>query len=50
MLKDLTETAILINKGKMDVEIPHMGKDEIGQLAEAFKGLQDGMRYLRKES
>ncbi len=43
-LRAITEVADDLALGKVDRDVPESGKDEIGQLAEAFRTLLDGWR------
>lgn len=48
-LKELTKAANRINAGDLDFVTKPGGDDEIGELAKAFNGLHEGMKYLTQE-
>lgn len=43
-LQELAEGAIAIRDGKLDVELPEAGKDEVGALARAFRAMVGELR------
>jgi len=48
-LAKLSEAARRIGRGRLDVEVDVQGKDEIGQLASAFRDMQDRLRRIYEQ-
>ena len=48
-IKELTNAANEIKKGNLDIEITTKGKDEIGELSDAFKQMIASIKMITKE-
>jgi PAS domain S-box-containing protein len=49
-IAELTDAATAIGAGQLHRTVPHLGRDELGQLATAFNTMSDHLRHYRQSS